>query len=69
MLKNMHHPDFGDIVLPQSPLHLSAYDMPALQFYPDLGEHTREVLGELLGMSDAEIDALEEQGVIVRRES
>lgn len=27
---------------------------------PDLGEHTREVLGGLLGMSDSDIDALEE---------
>jgi crotonobetainyl-CoA:carnitine CoA-transferase CaiB-like acyl-CoA transferase len=67
MLKRMHHPDYGDVVLPQSPLHLSAYDMPEVQFYPDLGEHNREVLGGLLRMSDAEIDALEEQGVILRR--
>jgi crotonobetainyl-CoA:carnitine CoA-transferase CaiB-like acyl-CoA transferase len=42
--------------------------MPALQFYPDLGEHNREVLGEVLGMSEAEIDALEDEGVILRRE-
>ena len=42
--------------------------MPELQFYPDLGEHNREVLGGLLGMSKAEIDALEAEGVIVKRE-
>ncbi len=69
MLKRMRHPDLGDIVLPQSPIHLSAYEMPALEFYPDLGEHNREVLGGLLGMSDAEIDTLEAEGVILRRES
>lgn len=57
-----------DIVLPQSPIHLSAYEMPALQFYPELGEHNREVLGGLLGMRDGEIDALEEAGVILKRE-
>jgi crotonobetainyl-CoA:carnitine CoA-transferase CaiB-like acyl-CoA transferase len=68
MLKYMHHPDFGDVVLPRSPLRLFAYEMPALQFYPDLGEHNREVLGEVLGMSEAEIDALEDAGVILRRE-
>ena len=55
-------------VLPRSPIHLSEYEMPELQFYPDLGEHNREVLGGLLGMSDAEIDALEAEGVIARRE-
>lgn len=68
MLKTMQHPDLGEVVLPRSPINLSAYEMPALQFYPDLGAHNREVLSELLGMSDAEIDALEEEGVIRRRE-
>ncbi len=67
MLKRMHHPDLGDIVLPQSPIHLSAYEMPAVRFYPELGEHNREVLGGLLGMSDAEIDTLEAEDVILRR--
>jgi CoA:oxalate CoA-transferase len=69
MLKHMQHPALGDIVLPQSPIHLSAYDMPAVQFYPELGEHNREVLGGLLGMSEDDIDALEAEGVIVRRAS
>lgn len=64
MLKHFEHPDMGDIVLPRSPINLSGYEMSELEFYPDLGEHNREVLGGLLGMSDAEIDALEEAGVI-----
>ncbi|MEV0295179.1 CaiB/BaiF CoA-transferase family protein [Nocardia sp. NPDC050710] len=33
--------------------------LPIRNVGPDLGEHTREVLSELLGMSDVEIDALE----------
>ncbi|MCM6775769.1 CoA transferase [Nocardia sp. CDC159] len=33
--------------------------LPIRSVGPDLGEHTREVLTQLLGMSDAEIDALE----------
>jgi formyl-CoA transferase len=33
--------------------------LPIRAVGPDLGEHTREVLSELLGMSDADIDALE----------
>ena len=65
MLQHFEHPDMGDIVLPQSPINLSAYDMSGLEFYPGLGEHNREVLGDLLGMSDAEIDLLEEEGVIL----
>ena len=31
---------------------------------PRLGEHTREVLGDALGMSDGELDALQSDGVI-----
>ncbi|MBF6243745.1 CoA transferase [Nocardia elegans] len=33
--------------------------LPIRAVGPDLGEHTREVLSELLGMSDADIDSLE----------
>jgi crotonobetainyl-CoA:carnitine CoA-transferase CaiB-like acyl-CoA transferase len=47
-----------------SPMRFSAtpiaYDVPP----PTLGQHTREVLGGFLGMSDAEIDALAAEGVI-----
>jgi crotonobetainyl-CoA:carnitine CoA-transferase CaiB-like acyl-CoA transferase len=31
---------------------------------PRLGEHTREVLAELLGLDDAELDALHAEGVV-----
>jgi crotonobetainyl-CoA:carnitine CoA-transferase CaiB-like acyl-CoA transferase len=69
MLEHFQHPDMGDIVLPRSPINLSAYEMSNLEFYPDLGEHNREVLGGLLGMSDADIDVLEEEGVILSPEA
>ena len=47
---------------------LSEYEMAGLEFYPQLGEHNREVLGGLLGMSDTDIAALEAEGVISRAE-
>ena len=47
-----------------SPLRLSAspvnYRLPP----PALGAHTREVLGEILGLSGAQLDALAQQGAI-----
>jgi crotonobetainyl-CoA:carnitine CoA-transferase CaiB-like acyl-CoA transferase len=47
-----------------SPLRLSAspvnYRLPP----PALGAHTREVLGEILGLSAAQLDALAQQGAI-----
>ncbi len=68
MLKRMKHPDLGEVVLPRSPIRLSEYEMAGLEFYPQLGEHNREVLGGLLGMSDTDIAALEAEGVISRAE-
>lgn len=65
-LKHMRHPDLGEVVLPRSPIRLSEYEMAGLEFYPQLGEHNREVLGGLLGMSEPEIATLEAEGVIKR---
>ncbi|MBL22406.1 MAG: CoA transferase [Rhodospirillaceae bacterium] len=64
MLKHFEHPDLGNVVLPQSPINLSEYEMSEIEFYPDLGEHNQDVFGGLLGMSDEDIDALEKDGVI-----
>ncbi len=47
-----------------SPLRLSATPVCHDQAPPLLGEHTGEVLGELLGKSAAEIDALRERKVV-----
>jgi crotonobetainyl-CoA:carnitine CoA-transferase CaiB-like acyl-CoA transferase len=47
-----------------SPMRFSAtpvsHDLPP----PLLGQHTREVLAGVLGLSDADIDALAAQGVV-----
>lgn len=54
----------GEVLLPRSPLRFSGADAgtrgtPAYQ-----GEDNRDVLGDLLGLSDQEIDGLEEDGVL-----
>jgi crotonobetainyl-CoA:carnitine CoA-transferase CaiB-like acyl-CoA transferase len=58
------HPDAGTFVFPGLPAHLSvtpaSYRLPA----PGLGEHNREVLGGLLGVSEHELQVLEVEGVI-----
>ena len=64
MLKHFHHPKLGDVVLPRSPINLSEHEMPELTFYPNLGEHNRSVLADLLGLSDNDIKILESDGVI-----
>ena len=45
------------------PFHLSR-GRPGVRFIPGPGEHNREVLGDLLGMSDTQLQAYEAQGLI-----
>jgi crotonobetainyl-CoA:carnitine CoA-transferase CaiB-like acyl-CoA transferase len=49
--------------LPKLPVRSSAYNMGLRRPAPQLGEHTREVLGEL-GLSQDEIDALASRRII-----
>jgi len=60
----LHHPSVGDVNVLASPMKLSAtpvsYDQPA----PALGEHTREIMTELLGLDAAAIDALTAKGIV-----
>ena len=61
------HPDAGTYPFPGLPVHLSrtpaTYRRPA----PGLGEHNQEVFAGILGMTDAEIDALRAAGVIAEQ--
>jgi benzylsuccinate CoA-transferase BbsF subunit len=58
------HADAGTFVFPGLPAHLSSTPATYRRAAPGLGEHNREVLGEMLGMSDGELDALRAAGVI-----
>ena len=61
---DMPHPSAGTVKLVRSPMKLSATPAQAALPPPLLGQHTDEVLRELLGRSDAEIAQLRERGVI-----
>jgi crotonobetainyl-CoA:carnitine CoA-transferase CaiB-like acyl-CoA transferase len=58
------HPAAGSIPSVANPLRLSATPVSYRTSPPALGAQTREVLQQLLTMSDAEIDALAQRGVI-----
>jgi crotonobetainyl-CoA:carnitine CoA-transferase CaiB-like acyl-CoA transferase len=58
------HPVAGAVPMVASPIRLSATPIAHDVAPPTLGQHTREVLVEVLGMTDAEVVALREQGVI-----
>lgn len=64
MLISVDDPVAGPRQYARSPLHLSAApEIPAAPA-PQLGQHTRPILADLLGYHEAEIAGLEEQGVI-----
>jgi crotonobetainyl-CoA:carnitine CoA-transferase CaiB-like acyl-CoA transferase len=57
------HPLAGRVPVVASPMRLSATP-PQHGAPPILGQHTREVLADVLGMRDAEIEALRRDGVV-----
>jgi crotonobetainyl-CoA:carnitine CoA-transferase CaiB-like acyl-CoA transferase len=58
------HPVAGTVPMVASPIRLSATPVRHDVAPPALGEHTGEVLTGLLGMTEAEVLALREQGII-----
>ncbi len=64
LVKTMPHPLSGTLPVVGNPLNFSAnpirYDKPP----PLLGQHTREVLKDLLGLADGTIDGLAQRGVV-----
>ncbi|MES3025673.1 MAG: CaiB/BaiF CoA-transferase family protein [Pseudomonadota bacterium] len=60
----MDHPSAGKVTLVRSPMKLSATPTTAHRAPPLLGQHTDEVLREVLGRSEAEIAQLRAGGVL-----
>jgi 2-methylfumaryl-CoA isomerase len=64
MWEEVEHPGVGRYLMPGSPLDFSAVPRLPVRRAPQLGEHTEEVLSELLGLTTAEIGRLEQEGVV-----
>jgi crotonobetainyl-CoA:carnitine CoA-transferase CaiB-like acyl-CoA transferase len=58
------HSKMGEVRVDGLPVHLSKTDWEIRRGGPCVGEHTDEVLRELLGMESAELAALHEEGVL-----
>jgi 2-methylfumaryl-CoA isomerase len=60
----IEQPGIGSYLVPGSPLHFAAAARELPRRAPLLGEHTDEVLAELLGLSDGQIGKLREARVV-----
>ena len=64
MLREVTHPEAGTIPIANTPFRMSRSEAGIKGPPPSFGEHTRDVLHELLGYGDAEVEALEAKGVV-----
>jgi 2-methylfumaryl-CoA isomerase len=64
MFAEIDQPGAGRYLMPASPLDFSAVPRVPVRRAPLLGEHTEEVLAELLGLSPAEVGRLHDDGVV-----
>jgi crotonobetainyl-CoA:carnitine CoA-transferase CaiB-like acyl-CoA transferase len=60
----MPHPVAGDIPLVASPIRMSDTPVQYRTTPPQLGQHTRSVLSEVLGLSEQTMNELQQQGVL-----
>ena len=64
MVVTVPHPDGGEVQMPGNPVKMSATDADTYTSPPLLGQHTDDVLRELLDKSDDDIAALRAAGTV-----
>jgi len=68
-LEWLDHPEFGRIVIPDSPIRIHGADRLPAVASASLGQHTDEVLQSMLGLSKQEIQDLKAAGVVSQAQS
>ncbi|MGV3760564.1 MAG: CoA transferase [Actinomycetota bacterium] len=68
LFHRVRQPGIGDVLMPGSPIRDRSVEQPAPGPAPLLGQHTVEVLAEVLGLSDREIGDLHDRGVVASAE-
>ncbi len=64
MFAMLHQPGVGDMLAPASPLHFSRVDRVPVGPAPQLGQHTDEILLEILGLTEADVGVLHDDGIV-----
>jgi benzylsuccinate CoA-transferase BbsF subunit len=63
-LQRCPHPEVGVLPLPGPPWIAGRSPMRATAAAPCFGQHTREVLHEVLGLTEEEIQAMDDEGLL-----
>jgi CoA:oxalate CoA-transferase len=69
MLEWIDHPQFGRIVVPNSPMRIHGTDRLPTAPSPRLGQHNHDIFGGMLQLTEQEIASLEAEGVIGKPEA
>ena len=64
LFEEVEHPGVGSYLMPGSPLWFGDLQRAPVRRAPILGEHTEEVLADVLGLSGSEIGRLRDAGVV-----
>lgn len=64
MFVRREQPDVGEFLMAGSPLGFSRLDREDTNIAPRLGEHTEEVLSQLLSLTSGEIGRLSERQIV-----
>ena len=64
MVTEVEHPFCGPMKLVSSPVKFSDAEPSIRSAPPTLGQHTDEVLTDMLGMGKGEIESLKSEGVV-----
>jgi 2-methylfumaryl-CoA isomerase len=64
LFEEIDHPGVGEYLTPGSPLWFGDVERQPVRREPMLGEHTEEILGDVLGLDSTEIGRLHDSGVV-----
>lgn len=64
IFEKLHQPGLGTFPVPGAPVTFSAHARKPSAKAPILGAHTEEILGDVVGMDDAEISRLFDAGIV-----
>ncbi len=64
LFESVMQPGIGEYLMPSNPLNFAALESVPVTPAPMLGQHTDEILADMLGLSEGEIGKLHDRGIV-----